>query len=354
LAVKQSGQAPGKQQSDMNTRILTLTAAMGGLVLGAVAHQALGETIYVDKRYGPGGTGTSNAPYNTIQAAINNANATVIIIYPGTYSESLNVTKSIKILGYDGPNTTRVEASGGGNVVTIALGLDVWIEGLTLSSGNYGVYQPRTGSLHLRNCVICGNVAHGIYLQCDNNSNFPYVWISNCILLKNGGSALYMQFYYQYGAYLMAFNNIFINNDRYGIEASYNAGYVAQTLSLDYNDYVGNVLGNYNGLFGAGNAVSAGSHSFSLSPEFAGGSADACNKDLRLTPTSPCKDAGQPGVGFLDPDGTRNDIGAYGGPAAQNFYTNPNDGPMIRSVTIDQGMVPRGSTFTIRGTGAVR
>ena len=111
---------------------------------------------------------------------------------------------------------------------------------------------------------------------------------------------------------------------------------------------------NYTSLFGSGASISAGAHSFSVAPDFVGGSSYGCNQDYRLLPTSVCRNAGQPGLGWLNPDGTRNDIGAYGGPGAATFYTNPNDGPIIRNVTIDQGMVPKGSTFTIRATGAVR
>lgn len=47
-------------------------------------------------------------------------------------------------------------------------------------------------------------------------------------------------------------------------------------------------------------------------------------------------------------------MGAYGGPGAASFCTNPNDGPIVRNVTIDQEMVPKGSTLTMRATGAVR
>jgi hypothetical protein len=97
-----------------------------------------------------------------------------------------------------------------------------------------------------------------------------------------------------------------------------------------------------------------GTDSFSLPPDFVGGSAYACNQDYRLSPGSPCRNAGAFGVRWLNPDGTRCDMGAYGGPGAATFFTNPNDGPIIRNVTIDQGMVPKGSTFTIRATGAVR
>jgi len=38
------------------------------------------------------------------------------------------------------------------------------------------------------------------------------------------------------------------------------------------------------------------------------------NNNFKLTSTSPCKDAGDPNI--KDPDGTRSDIGAYGGPGA--------------------------------------
>ncbi len=41
---------------------------------------------------------------------------------------------------------------------------------------------------------------------------------------------------------------------------------------------------------------------------------DGCDSDLRLTGASPFKDVGDPTV--LDPDGSRSDIGAYGGPDA--------------------------------------
>ena len=40
------------------------------------------------------------------------------------------------------------------------------------------------------------------------------------------------------------------------------------------------------------------------------------NIDLLLSPTSPGIDAGHPNELYLDADGTRNDIGAYGGPGA--------------------------------------
>jgi hypothetical protein len=44
--------------------------------------------------------------------------------------------------------------------------------------------------------------------------------------------------------------------------------------------------------------------------------ADQANGDFRLQPDSPCVDTGNSDPTFNDPDGSRNDMGAYGGPKA--------------------------------------
>jgi hypothetical protein len=338
------------------TKTTILGLALCGL---ASLTQVRADTVYVDQRYGPGGTGASNAPYNTIQAAINDGNSSVIVVYPGTYSESLNVPKNLTSLGYDGPLTPRVKAAGGGNAVNIAQSLTVTIQGLTLSSGVCGVYQPTAGLLYLRNCILCGNTSHGVYLDCGSVSAQATVYIDNCNFVANLGSGVYLAASapgngWWYTANVRIFGCIFAGNQKYGLDSNTGSGTMLNNIAIDYNDYVDNVAGDYSGLYGPGHTVDAGSHSFSGAPGFVGGSAYACNQDYRLLPTSACKNAGPPGLGWLNPDGSRSDMGAYGGPGAATFYTNPNDGPIIRNVTIDQGMVPRGSTFTVRATGAVR
>jgi hypothetical protein len=340
----------------MNTKSrVALLLFVAGLAVPMVSRA---DTVYVDQRYGPGGNGTAAAPYDKIQTAINDANSATIIVYPGTYSESLNVTKSLAILSYDGPHTTTVEASAGGDALTVQPGYDVWLQGFTMSTGRYGVLLQTSGSLHLRNNIFCGNSSHGVYVARTSMASSPQLWIHNCILVKNGGSGLFMQHedgghYYDHYTYpaVEVYNSILIANTRYGIESSA-SGYDSGLVVLDYNDSVDNAVGAYSAVFPT--IIPTGPHSISVAPGFVGGSGNACNQDFRLIPTSPCKDTGHPGIGFLDPDGTRNDMGAYGGPGAARFYTNPNDGPVIRDVSIDQGMVPRGSTFTIRAKGVVR
>jgi hypothetical protein len=362
-----------KQESrsiDLWTTSPTGLKSWAAFLLGlCLAGSAVAKTLYVDRNYGSGGDGSAAKPYNSIQTAINDFNSDIIIVYPGIYKEKLKITKNLTLRGYDGPHTTIVDASsvaGQEDVVDINRGVDVWIEGLKISGGKRGVYQPTQGTLHLRNCVICNASSHGIYIERSDDNNSPTVYVFNCILVANGGSGLYIyssKYNNSIDRYLMpnitAYNNVFISNQRYAVEyynVSATTAYRPQsgTIFLDYNDMVGNTLGSYSACIGLSEDIATGNHCFEQAPEFVGAGGDMASQDMRLLPTSPCRNAGNPGIGFLDPDGTRNDIGAYGGPGAQTFYTSSNDGPIVRGVTIDQGLIPRGGTFIIRATGAVR
>lgn len=350
----------------MTTKPFLFRATVVTLILTA-GLTLLAETRYVDKNFGPDGNGTSNAPYSSIQAAINDSRSSDVIVYPGTYMENLSINKNIRIIGYDGPHTTAIDGSAGSNAVSIARGQTVWLMGLKISSGLNGVYQPTEGTVYLRNCIVCGNRRHGVYVECTTTTLSPTLYMDNCISVANGGSGLYIygnrDTYWSWNPNniptVRAYNNILIGNTGFGLELyvkDYRSGnaFVLGDITVDYNDYVANVSGNYSPLFGLGGRISEGANSFSHAPDFVGGSAYTANQDYRLTPASYCRNAGALGIGWVNPDGTRNDMGAYGGPWAATFYTNPNDGPIIRSVTIDQGLVPRGGTFTIRATGAVR
>ncbi len=64
-------------------------------------------------------------------------------------------------------------------------------------------------------------------------------------------------------------------------------------------------------------AESAGIGCWPGDPVFAkSGNFIEVNEWFQLAASSPCVDAGQPGDDFLDPDGTRNNMGAFGGPGA--------------------------------------
>ena len=86
----------------------------------------------------------------------------------------------------------------------------------------------------------------------------------------------------------------------------------SSSFTGSYNDVYGNAVSNYAGIVdpsGTGGNIST-------DPLFVAFSADGNldNDDFHLTSSSPCVDAGDPATGYDDADGTRNDMGAYGGP----------------------------------------
>ena len=75
------------------------------------------------------------------------------------------------------------------------------------------------------------------------------------------------------------------------------------------NNDVWNNVDNYNGV-----AEQGGSNgNITVDPLFT----DASGNDFTLQSTSPCIDAGNSDPIYNDPDGSRNDMGAYGGPKAK-------------------------------------
>jgi len=114
---------------------------------------------------------------------------------------------------------------------------------------------------------------------------------------ENGGGV------YDYWAGATIANNIIVGSrDGEGILAIERA-HPRPTIS--YNDVWGNADGDYSG-------CQPGEGDISFGPLFA----DTSLGDYHLLVNSPCIDRGDTAWGFRDPDSSRNDIGAYGGPRA--------------------------------------
>jgi len=197
-------------------KALPCIAWLFAAALTCVSLNARAEVVYVDQRMG----GTTASPYVTIQLAINDSNATKVIIRPGVYKENLTINRNIKLVGYDGPNTTAVDGSAGEKAINIYQGLVVTIEGLKISSASTGIYQPTAGTLYVRNCVICGNTSRGIYVE-KRDENTPYVYVDNCVFIANTGDGLYMRGFnagtgsnFSYIPVIRLYNCIFVGNGR--------------------------------------------------------------------------------------------------------------------------------------------
>jgi hypothetical protein len=129
------------------------------------------------------------------------------------------------------------------------------------------------------------------------NSHACTVSLVNNVLAKHQQSAIAIR----QGTYALIMNNVFAEN---GPDSPALSSDTPSYADLDYNDVWHSARGDYGG-------VTAGPHDMHLDPQFV----SATGGDYRLAPGSPLRDAGSPSPEYADEDGTRNDMGAGGGPA---------------------------------------
>jgi hypothetical protein len=111
-------------------------------------------------------------------------------------------------------------------------------------------------------------------------------------------------------------NNILVENDEYGICAPPDA-------VLAYNDVYGHTVADY--------CVGTvpGNGSISVDPWFVAPESG----DFHLQPDSPARDAGDPAPEYHDTDGSRNDLGVFGGPHPLGEATPDVQPPHVTNVT---------------------
>jgi parallel beta-helix repeat protein len=195
----------------------------------------------------------------------------------------------------------------------------------TTGSGG-GLFISNTPHFSLKNNLIVDNSAagYGGGISIFNNG-MPELYnntvVGNTAGIWGGGI-------HGYGSAFTVMNNIIANNSEYGIFVE------NSTISDVYNDISGNGEGEYYG-------VTAGIGSIFLSPQFSD------TNTYRSAAGSPSVDAGNPDAAFSDPDGSRNDMGAYGGPLAGYIPApgNPLSPPVLT-------LVVEGNQLTASWTGS--
>lgn len=291
--------------------------------------------------------------YKTIQSAIDAAaSGDYVKVSPGRYKENIKLREGVILQG-TGAGSTTIDGGGKGNVVEGAKG--AVIEGFTITnSGKQGItgtmmdvgvsaYQtPMTiancrivgnntgirtyfASANIVNNVISDNRMYGMYILYSNPA------IKNNIIHSNGSYGIYNSYsnpeievinntiYKNFdGVYseisrVILRNNIIVKNNSTGIHWV--------EFPDAQNEKVEPVL-SHNLVWGNKNDyvnVSPAKGDISKDPSFAGIS----KGDVHLKKDSPALNGGSEGKEENDPDGTRNDMGAYGGPLAIKTIPSP-------------------------------
>ena len=283
----------------------------------------------------PGGTnGCYSLPSLAVAVAAGNAETDVILIYPGTYAESAAITineAGLKILG-DSPVNTIVQNSVLASVFTLSGTADnVEIANLIITGGWHGIaLQGGSHGAIIHHNIIRNNGKSGIYGAVVTSNDRSFFAFNNVVHTNN-------EFGFDANDNDIIYNNIVFNNSKCGIDngtASYNSSYdninLGSPLTSNFCGIIGNISNiSQNCLF-----------------------VDETANDYRLQPVSPCKNTGNPG--YLDADGTRSDMGSFGGPGAALFWPYGDGGPVVTNLTVDPPYVPEGGNISIKATVEIR
>lgn len=289
-------------------------------------------------------------PGETIQAAIDAADiGDTVRVDPGTYTENLRLRSGVNVVG-SGYGSTILRGLGNSNVVTAIGTTNSRFEGFKITrsgtNASHAGVSISGGNLLLNNNWIVGNI-NGVRMIAGSSaiirnnivekngttnpsqtgygilcaSSTPL--IANNLVVSNSGVGISIQFGASTGAQVInntiadnsesgiwcyslvnpVLKNNIVTRNKVGIYAS-----VGAAPANSFNDVFGNDVRNYDAQ--TGGISNPGPGDISRNPDF----------DLLSSPpyhlaiTSPCINAGDPNPFFNDLDGTRNDMGCFGGP----------------------------------------
>jgi len=256
---------------------------------------------------------------STIQPAFKNPlmdDGDTIIVKRGHYLESLSFSgKDVLVISTDGYLTTILQPTFNENgyekttVVNMSSGI---LDGFTIEFGmpghrkaGGGVAIARTGTV--QNCYIVGNQSAssggGVFLTETGN-------LYNNIITDNSAQS-------GSGIYILSAKGEIINNTIVGNDVLIRGDCTGLLFrnNIIYNSAPDIVFGDANSQTGIIFDYSLFDYDLGIGDNNIFGNPNFIdNIDFELRTSSPCIDAGHPNDQYNDIDGTRNDIGATGGP----------------------------------------
>ena len=282
-----------------------------------------GSNIYVSENGSPTGNGSINNPVQTIQQGMDLASpGDTLNVMPGNYSDKFSHKARVSLVGSGVNNcilncefyppddciikgftiTKTIHCEQGAPTITenvincSGTAIYLSVDGKELFSSAIITKNFITGcsyGIYVRNSVIEPTIRNNIINARDIGIGIPSAGnpeiINNTVIVSgNEGFSLFLG-----SSQRKVENNICVS--KYGVSSGN-----ALSEVTNYNDLWCKVPANF--ILQATNIL--------LDPKFVNEDVS----DYQLLPDSPCKDAGNPDPIYNDVDGTRNDMGAYGGP----------------------------------------
>jgi parallel beta-helix repeat protein len=172
--------------------------------------------------------------YSTIQGAINHANpGDTIFVHSGTYHENVVINKSVSLVG-ENRDSTIINGSGTGNVISVVVVSNISINGFTITnSGNVPLNSGISIQLSNGNDISNNKIVN-------NNYGISLTLSGNNVVSDN---AIYSN--YNYGIYLYSSSNNIIYHNNF-----FNNTQQASSDSINVWSYdgEGNYWSDYKGL----------------------------------------------------------------------------------------------------------
>lgn len=237
--------------------------------------------------------GSREFPFNTISEALAltvAGRSDGVIVRPGTYPERLTLKTGVLLVGQEGAHETFLTGpdKAVGPIVTLAD--QTTFRGFSVGdTTGTAVHVSAGATIRIRNCVLHSS---GTGLQAGPSTSVAFV--NNTVYGNNAGitgdaSAIFT----------ILRNSIFARNAAAILSAPF-------ASNAEYNDYYLNTAN----IVGSAPVIS----DLTVDPSFVNES----TVDLRLDAQSLCRDAGDPALTYNDLDGSRNDLGASGGPYGES------------------------------------
>lgn len=291
--------------------------------------------LFVSESGSPTGDGTLENPYSSIMDAINAAEyGDSIVVLPGSYSESVTMKTGVSLIG-SGARFT--ELMGTNNEYIIKAANDAVIKGFSLikagSESRHAIACQSTSPTISNNIIQSYITVMVPAIYCNNrvSPNIIKNYISGFAVGINVGAystplirnniieVSDMGITEGWFAKCSIFNNTIIIRNAVGISLRDNGSSTVLNNIVVGTDYSYGITGEvypervrYNNAWNnyINFDVGSGVGNISENPLFI----NTAKQDYRLQDGSPCIDSGSPDSKYYDTDGSRNDMGAFGGP----------------------------------------
>lgn len=296
--------------------------------------------VFVSSSGSQQGDGTAGKPFSQIQDAINFAGkGDTVFVLPGEYNGAITLKDDIAFIGSGAMTTTFISPVASHGIVT---GNNNLIKGFTLLTGAgircagnnvtiaENIFKHQGGGFDVAvwavsqvNTVVVKNIILGYAMGMQSVKTLPTSSAQTTI--RNNIMRCSITGVQSVGSDVSSINNSFIieGSSATGISGDGNLKILNNCFaaipaegsyhrSISVNPWGATAQIQYNNRWNTNsdNPDTVDATNIRVDPQFK----NLSKGDLHLQPASACRNAGNPSAQYNDPDGSRNDIGAYGGP----------------------------------------